>query len=70
MRSETMLQLDLNPQEVGILQHVLESYLSDLRMEIADTDRMAFRERLKERKAVLMRVLDAIEAVDTAGTVD
>jgi hypothetical protein len=59
-----MLQLDLSPQEVGILQHVLESYLSDLRMEIADTDRMAFRERLKERKAVLMKILGTIETVE------
>jgi hypothetical protein len=65
-----MLHLDLNPQELGILQHVLESYLSDLRMEIADTDRQAFRERLKERKAALMRVLDTIEATEAAGTIE
>ena len=62
-----MLHLDLNPHELGILEHVLESYLSDLRMEIADTDRQAFRERLKERKAVLVRVL---ETIDAAGSVE
>ena len=62
-----MLHLDLSPHDLGILEHVLESYLSDLRMEIADTDRQAFRERLKERKAVLIRVLEAIE---TEGSVE
>jgi hypothetical protein len=65
-----MLQLDLNPQELGILEHVLDSYLSDLRMEIADTDRLAFRERLKERKAVLVRVLDAIRMTEAAEATD
>ncbi len=55
-----MLELDLSRQELDILAEVLESYLSDLRMEIADTDRMAFREHLKTRKAVLAKVLDAL----------
>lgn len=64
-----MLHLDLNPRELGIVQHVLESYLSDLRMEIADTDLLAFRERLKERKAVLIRVLEAVEAAGPVETV-
>jgi len=63
-----MLHLDLNPHELGILEHVLESYLSDLRMEIADTDLQAFRERLKERKAVLVRVLETIEAAGSVET--
>lgn len=63
-----MLTLDLNPHELSILEHVLESYLSDLRMEIADTDRQAFRDRLKERKAVLIRVLEAIEATGSVET--
>jgi hypothetical protein len=36
---------------------VLGSYLADLRQEIAHTDRYAFREMLKERRAVLQGVL-------------
>ena len=34
-----------------MLREVLENYLSDLRMEIADTDSMDFREGLKHRKS-------------------
>ena len=55
-----MLELNLDANETSILKTVLESYLSDLRMEIADTDRMAFRDMLKERKAVLIKVLGAL----------
>ncbi len=55
-----MLELDLDANEKSILKMVLESYLSDLRMEIADTDRMAFRDMLKERKAVLIKVIEAL----------
>ena len=55
-----MLELDLTPEEVEILRRVLTNDLSDLRMEIADTDRLDFRDRLRERKAVLAKVLDAL----------
>jgi hypothetical protein len=37
-------------------------------MEIADTDRLDFRDRLKQRKAVLAKVLDALGAPVTRGT--
>lgn len=55
-----MLQIDLSREELRILEDVLESYLSDLRMEIADTDRKDFRDGLKERKRVLNAVLDVV----------
>jgi hypothetical protein len=46
---------------------VLKSYLSDLRMEIADTDRQDFRDMLKERKAVIGKVLTTLgQPVDTS----
>lgn len=57
-----MITLSLDDKDREILVFVLDSYLSDLRMEIADTDRFEFREMLKERKAVLVRVLDALRA--------
>jgi hypothetical protein len=56
-----MLRVDLSSGDVQVLLEVLESYLSDLRMEIADTDRMDFREMLKERKAVLLKVQEALQ---------
>lgn len=55
-----MLQLDLTLDEIAILDDVLTNDLSDLRMEIAHTDRLDYRDRLRTRKAVLTKVLDAI----------
>ncbi len=56
-----MINLDLTNEEKDILAMVLESYLSDLRMEIADTDSMDFRESLKKRKDVLKKVLETLQ---------
>ncbi len=56
-----MINLDLTNEEKDILAMVLESYLSDLRMEIADTDSMDFRESLKKRKDVLNKVLETLK---------
>ncbi len=52
--------LRLTDEERDVLRTVLESYLSDLRMEIADTDSKDFRTGLKQRKEVLQRVLAAL----------
>lgn len=57
-----MVELDLTEEERQILLDVLQSYLSDLRMEIADTDRMDFRDMLKDRKAVVQKALDSLGA--------
>jgi hypothetical protein len=57
-----MVQIELEPTDAEILKLVLESYLSDLRFEIADTDSYDFRAKLKERKMVLRRVLALINA--------
>ena len=54
-----MLELELDEAERQILVTVLESYLSDLRMEIADTDRLEYREMLRERKELVQKVLAA-----------
>lgn len=58
-----MVHLELEPTDAEVLRLVLESYLSDLRMEIADTDSMEFREKLKTRKAVLRRIVGMIGEV-------
>lgn len=55
-----MIQLDLNPQEQQILKEALESYISDLRMEIADTDKQDYREKLKHRREILDKVVGAL----------
>ena len=41
-----MAQITLTDDEAGMLKEILGSYLSDLRMEIADTDRKDYREEL------------------------
>ncbi|MFQ5527496.1 MAG: hypothetical protein ACE5GX_14685 [Thermoanaerobaculia bacterium] len=55
-----MIELDLDDNERQILAHAPDSYLSDLRMEIAHTDSFDFRQMLKERKAVLIGVLESL----------
>ncbi|OGL39067.1 MAG: hypothetical protein A2042_04815 [Candidatus Schekmanbacteria bacterium GWA2_38_11] len=56
-----MLRIELTTEEVGMLHLILESYLSDLRMEIANTDSMDFRESLKEREVFLKKLLQQLE---------
>lgn len=51
------MQLELSEDEADSLREVLSSYLSDLRMEIADTDSLDFREGLKQREAFLRSVI-------------
>lgn len=55
-----MVQLTLTAEEAATLRSVLQSYVSDLRMEIADTDSMDFRERLKAEETVLKRLLQQL----------
>ena len=59
-----MIHLDLTTEEQEVLKNALESYLSDLRYEIADTDRLEFREQLKAKKAVLVKILAAVQNSD------
>ena len=59
---EVVIQLDLTEHERLELKEVLESSLSDLRMEIAKTDRQAFRDQLKIRKGVLVKVIESLGA--------
>ena len=56
-----MIRIELQPAEAEVLATALESYLSDLRMEIADTDSMDFREGLKARKKTLRKIVTMID---------
>jgi len=57
-----MVQITLSDEEAGSLRNVLESYLSDLRMEIAGTERMDFREHLKRQEEFLHGLLARLPA--------
>jgi len=50
LKEDEMIHLNLNIEEREAIINVLESYLSNLRYEIADTDSMEFRNGLKEKK--------------------
>jgi hypothetical protein len=58
-----MLDLDLTEAEQAILRELLDSEISDLQEEIAHTDRLEFRDALKERRRVLQKVLDSLPPV-------
>jgi len=60
-----MVHLDLTDKETAILDAALESYLSDLRYEIGNTDSLDYRNMLKERKAVLRKVANTLAAGET-----
>lgn len=55
-----MIRIDLSHSECNMLMEILESTLSNLRMEIADTDRFDYREMLKERKRVLEKTMQVL----------
>ena len=55
-----MRQLTLTDEEAGTLRLVLEQYVSDLRMEIADTDSMDFRDQLKREEAFLKKLIEQL----------
>ena len=62
-----MIHLDLDTVEQNILAKTLESYLSDLSSEIADTDRFEFREQLKAKRDILTKILNAVKQTDESG---
>ncbi|MBI4504623.1 MAG: hypothetical protein HY691_03740 [Chloroflexi bacterium] len=51
------MELVLQPAEAEVLKRVLASYLSDLRMEIASTDKLEWRQALKADEVVLTALI-------------
>jgi hypothetical protein len=65
----TMAQITLTQEEAAALRGALSSYVSDLRMEIADTDSWQFRQNLKREALLLKRLLEQLDAeLALAGT--
>ena len=56
------IELELTPEEIKTFKDVLENYISDLSMEIADTDKMDFRESLKARKNLIVKIIQKLKA--------
>jgi hypothetical protein len=57
-----VVQITLTQEEAAALRGMLSSYLSDLRMEIADTDSLQFRENLKREEVLLRKLLQQLDA--------
>lgn len=55
-----MIRLELTDDDAKVLREALESYLSDLRMEVADTDMQNFRDGLKQEEATIKTILGAL----------
>jgi hypothetical protein len=56
-----MPDLRLTDVEASTLRDVLTSYLSDLRMEIADTEQFELREQLKQTEVLLKRLIAQLQ---------
>jgi hypothetical protein len=52
-----MTSLELSPEELEILSEELQSKLSEMELEVAHTDTRDFKELLKKRQEVLVRIL-------------
>jgi ribosome recycling factor len=51
-----MILIKLTEEERELLVNILENEISDLRMEIADTDRQDYREMLKSRESMMKKL--------------
>lgn len=56
-----MPTFELNPEELELLKEILTSDLSELRMEIVDTDNSQFKDGLKHRKQIMMDILEKLQ---------
>ncbi|MEJ2568657.1 MAG: hypothetical protein P8Z50_07285 [candidate division WOR-3 bacterium] len=55
------IELNLTEEELKNLINVLEKAVSDLSMEIADTDSMDYREKLKSERKSFQKVLNQLK---------
>ena len=56
-----MARIEVTSEEGTELRSILEVYLSDLRMEIVDTESHNFRVGLKKRKELIEKVLSQLK---------
>lgn len=61
-----MPTLNLSSEQAETLAQVLEDYISDLRMEIADTDSQEFRDDLKKKELFLKDLLRQLGTTATS----
>lgn len=57
-----MIHIELSQEEHDLLVAVLDEFLSDLRMEIADTDSADYKDELRHEKAVIIALIEKVKA--------
>jgi hypothetical protein len=62
------VEVALSEEESAALQQALRSYLSDLRMEISDTEDREWKEGLRRERTVLEDVVSKLEAARGSST--
>jgi hypothetical protein len=62
------VDVELTVEESGALRKAMQSYLSDLRMEISDTDNPAYRRDLRDERAALEAILAKLDDAATTST--
>jgi hypothetical protein len=55
-----MPTLELTAAEASLLREILKTDLSDLRMEISDTDLKSFRDKLKEKEEMIKQLIERL----------
>ena len=56
-----MIQMELSSEEAQVLRDVLNAVISNLGMEIADTDQKDYRDVIKERKQMLLKMVGSLQ---------
>ncbi len=56
------MTVDMSQEEIALVLQVLQNYLGDLRMEIADTDRSDFKETLHQREDSINHIIQKLSA--------
>lgn len=57
-----MVYIQLDEEERTMLLQLLDTCVSDLRQEIADTDNYNYMNMLKQRREVLLKLLQALQS--------
>lgn len=55
-----MVHMDLTLEEAEELRKVLKTYVTDLRVEIIDTDASEFKEKLRDEKGVVKALVERL----------
>lgn len=56
-----MIRIELTDQQAAVLSEELRQTIANLGMEIAGTERLAFRDQIKERRRLLQEVVKEME---------